>query len=136
MGIVAQWREALLAQKVLLGLTTGYKNHPQLDRFKASSDPIGAIGLFLASVHVASVDRDYNFDISKIVKVSFLTIPVTTGQIEYEKKFLLTKLKNRGDSVRYKLLKKIDDPYLLTNNVFEIVDGPIEQWEREKKYDV
>lgn len=32
-GLVACWRETLLAQKVLQGLTKGYKNHPQLDRF-------------------------------------------------------------------------------------------------------
>ena len=27
-GLVALWREALLAQKVLDGKTEGYKNHP------------------------------------------------------------------------------------------------------------
>ena len=34
-ALVAGWREGLLAQKVLRGLTTGYRNHPQLDRFRA-----------------------------------------------------------------------------------------------------
>ena len=27
-GLIACWREALLAQKVLAGLTTGYRSHP------------------------------------------------------------------------------------------------------------
>jgi hypothetical protein len=29
-GLVALWREALLAQAVLRGKTRGYKHHPQL----------------------------------------------------------------------------------------------------------
>jgi hypothetical protein len=33
-GLVALWREALLAKHVLEGRTKGYRNHPQLDRFK------------------------------------------------------------------------------------------------------
>jgi len=32
-GLVALWRDALLARHVLQGKTTGYKNHPQLNRF-------------------------------------------------------------------------------------------------------
>jgi len=30
-GMVALWREALLAKQVLLNKTKGYKNHPQLN---------------------------------------------------------------------------------------------------------
>ncbi len=37
-GLVALWREALLAQKVLRGLTRGYKHHPQLARFRSPKD--------------------------------------------------------------------------------------------------
>ncbi len=33
-GLLAVWREGLLAQKVLQGKTKGYKNHPQLKRFQ------------------------------------------------------------------------------------------------------
>lgn len=29
-ALIAGWREALLAQKVLRGQTTGYRHHPQL----------------------------------------------------------------------------------------------------------
>jgi Pyrimidine dimer DNA glycosylase (EC 3.2.2.17)/DNA-(apurinic or apyrimidinic site) lyase (EC 4.2.99.18) len=38
-GLLGLWREGLLAQKVLLGETKGYRNHPQLIRFKRTSDP-------------------------------------------------------------------------------------------------
>lgn len=42
-GLVALWREALLAQKVLQGETRGYRNHPQLARFKQQDDPAAAL---------------------------------------------------------------------------------------------
>ena len=32
-GLLALWREALLARAVLGGRTRGYRNHPQLERF-------------------------------------------------------------------------------------------------------
>lgn len=35
-ALVAGWREALLAQKVLRGETTGYRHHPQLERFRGT----------------------------------------------------------------------------------------------------
>jgi len=40
LGLLGLWREGLLAQKVLLGKTKGYKNHPQLIRFKRTDNPI------------------------------------------------------------------------------------------------
>ena len=51
-GLVALWREGLLAQKVLLGATKGYRNHPQLDRFKLQTDPIAAIAAYLREVQI------------------------------------------------------------------------------------
>ena len=49
-GLLALWREGLLAQKVLAGKTKGYKNHPQLDRFKAHGSPRKAIGRYLLDI--------------------------------------------------------------------------------------
>jgi hypothetical protein len=49
-GLVALWREALLAQAVLLGRTRGYTRHPQLQRFKAAADPEGCIARYLRAV--------------------------------------------------------------------------------------
>jgi len=43
-GLVALWREALLARAVLRGLTRGYRHHPQLLRFQAHAAPRSAIG--------------------------------------------------------------------------------------------
>ena len=49
-GLIALWREGLLAQKVLLGDTKGYKNHPQLTRFKNMNNSVGAIAILLCQV--------------------------------------------------------------------------------------
>jgi len=44
------WRETLLAQKVLRGETTGYRNHPQLARFNKHPVPLQAIAAYLHEV--------------------------------------------------------------------------------------
>ena len=40
------WREALLAQAVLAGRTTGYRSHPQLRRFQEAAAPLEAVGAY------------------------------------------------------------------------------------------
>ena len=72
-GLVALWREALLAQKVLQGGTRGYRHHPQLRRFLATSRPAAALARYLAAVHEESVRRGYHFDAAKIGPDRFLT---------------------------------------------------------------
>jgi hypothetical protein len=57
MGLLAVWREGLLAKKVLQGKTKGYKNHPQLIRFKAFKNPINAINSCLYFVFLESQKR-------------------------------------------------------------------------------
>ena len=43
-GLTACWREGLLAQKVLTGTTRGYRNHPQLTRFRPFAHaPVGEV---------------------------------------------------------------------------------------------
>lgn len=42
--------KGLLAKKVLLGQTVGSKNHPQLQRFKNSGDPVANINHYLSGV--------------------------------------------------------------------------------------
>ena len=49
-GLVALWREALLAQAVLRGATRGYRRHPQLVRFRSHPDPEGAIAAYLEGI--------------------------------------------------------------------------------------
>lgn len=126
-GLVALWREGLLAQNVLLGLSKGYINHPQLTRFKNTADPVGAIATYLGYVADEADRRGYHFDRSKIVNERTENrIPVTTGQLKYEFEHLLKKLKNRDPSL-YKRLKAIHA--IETHPVFRKTPGNVEDWE-------
>jgi hypothetical protein len=85
MALVAVWREALLAQKVLQGRTKGYKHHPQLHRFRETLDPVEAIGTYLSGVANEADARGYKFDRTKIAADATASqIPVTDGQLRYE----------------------------------------------------
>jgi hypothetical protein len=127
-GLVALWREALLAQAVLAGETIGYRNHPQLDRFKKTSDPESAISTYLWGVYQESLQRGYDFDKSKILRpVGRERIEVTKGQIAYEMEHLKNKLKLR-DEVAF---NKIEGTRLLkAHPMFDLVAGKVEDWER------
>lgn len=84
-GLVALWREALLAQKVLAGETRGYTRHPQLIRFRRCPDPRGAIAFYLSAVCDEADRRGYNFDRAKIDERDFNgSLAVTEGQVIYE----------------------------------------------------
>ncbi len=54
-GLVALWRETLLAKNVLTGNTKGYKNHPQLLRFKNTENPLDAINQYLTEIYKEAV---------------------------------------------------------------------------------
>lgn len=126
-GLVALWREALLAQKVLLGETKGYKNHPQLKRFKKTDNSLGAIANYLRHIEKEADKRGYNFNRDKIINErTKAKILVTNGQIEYEFHHLLIKLKER-DLVLYKKLKNIKTIKL--HPLFKKKKGGIEEWE-------
>lgn len=129
-GLVALWRESLLAQKVLLGETKGYQNHPQLLRFKEHESPIDAIGLYLEYVNIEAKSRGYNFDESKIVRLETnQQITVTQGQLEYEWAHLRAKLRER-DPVRLKQLQMDKKQNILPHPLFQVVKGPVESWEK------
>lgn len=66
-GLVAGWREALLAQKVLQGATHGYRSHPQLQRFREAPNPLAAMAAFLRGIQAEATSRGYSFDAGKIV---------------------------------------------------------------------
>src|SRR5262245_44536875 len=96
-GLVALWREALLARAVLRGATRGYRHHPQLERFRAHASPRYAISVYLNAVHVEAAARGYAFDRSKVGPVrSIDVILVTRGQLGYEWEHLLRKLSVRS----------------------------------------
>src|SRR5581483_3193127 len=99
-GLVACWREALLAQKVLAGATTGYRNHPQLRRFRATPDPRAAISAFLHSIAAEAARRGYSFDARKITgPAAAPRIRETRGQLVYEWAHLKRKLKARAPAL-------------------------------------
>lgn len=126
-GLVAMWREALLARKVLAGETRGYTHHPQLKRFRATADPMGAISRFLAAICDEAERRGYSFDRSKIPDRNYpSTIPVTKGQVLYELEHLKKKLKERDPSA-YELIKNIENPSV--HPLFHMVEGDVEPWE-------
>jgi hypothetical protein len=66
-GLVALWREALLTQKVLQGKTSGYRHHPQLQRFQQCSAPLTAICTYIWAVHDEAKRRGYTFNASRIL---------------------------------------------------------------------
>lgn len=129
-GLVAAWREALLARKVLEGKTKGYKDHPQLYRFKLQIDPLFMIEKYLLTLFDESIKRNYRFDKSKIKVIGTkedARVPVTSGQIRYEFELLKWKLSGR-DIVKLQEISMITD--IVPNSIFEVVDGDIEEWER------
>ena len=127
-GLVALWREALLAQKVLRGETRGYRHHPQLRRFSVFKNPPAALAAYLRAVHGEAVRRGYQFDGSKIGASGFRRkMPETRGQLLYEWSHLKRKLKRR-DPARlreWSVLKK-PSPHPL----FKIIPGEVRDWEK------
>ncbi len=129
-GLVAAWREALLAQKVLEGKTRGYRNHPQLIRFKKTRLPVAAIGMFLEEIAREGERRGYNFDRSKIRSADgsrLMKIVVSGEQAEYEFELLKSKLWMR-DRQKLKELRRVQRVRL--NGIFRRKSGGIEAWER------
>jgi len=127
-GLVALWREALLAKKVLNGKTKGYKNHPQLIRFKKAKNSLKAINFYLLKVWEEASKRGYNFDKNKIdSNCQVEKIKINNDQLYYEFDHLLKKLKHRD----YKKYKEIKNPKKIkAHPIFKVVDGKIEEWEK------
>lgn len=127
-GLVAAWREALLAQQVLSGLTSGYKHHPQLIRFSSHPQPLAAIGTLLAGIAEEGERRGYQFNITKILKSGTgCQIEETEGQLLFEWTHLQEKLEKRAPALHHRLKNVITpDPHPL----FRIVPGGIREWEK------
>jgi hypothetical protein len=127
-GLVALWREALLARAVLRGETKGYRSHPQLDRFRDQANPLSAMDAYLAGVYREAVARGYSFDPSKIDPAqTCVQLPVTDGQISYEWQHLLQKLAARNP-VLFERWRNCDRPDC--HPLFVVHPGPIAPWER------
>ena len=127
-GLVALWREALLAKAVLRGETRGYTHHPQLERFKAHPHPRLAINSYLAAVHAESTRRGYDFDRSKLGPVRAVqSIPVSSGQLALEWLHLQHKLAVRNPSLLSQWAG-LDVP--ACHPLFRCRPGPVASWER------
>lgn len=127
-GLVALWREGLLAQAVLCGKTRGYTRHPQLERFRKHRHPETAIARYLHAVADEADRRGYAFDRTKLPAVARTrSIEVTSGQLGYEWSHLLAKLKVRNPA-ELRRVRQIADP--LPHPSFIIVPGGVAPWER------
>jgi hypothetical protein len=130
-GLLACWRETLLAQKVLRGETQGYRHHPQLIRFQLCSNPLAAVSTYLVSLADEAGTRGYIFNRAKIDPGRVIEkIPVTNGQMLYEWEHLKSKL-TRRDPARLEIYSGIGMPE--SHPLFEIVAGGMESWEKRQE---
>lgn len=127
-GLIALWREALLAQEVLRGNTAGYRHHPQLERFRAHPAPLTAMSLYLQSVYAEASARGYSFDRRKFRSTGKkIAIPVSKGQMRYEWNHLRRKLRQRSPTTLKRWAHaSMPDAHPL----FRIREGPVAAWER------
>ncbi len=127
-GLVALWREGLLARAVLLGRTRGYRHHPQLQRFLARRDPVRALDCYLSRVLDEARARGYGFDERKITyyRCQHGRAQVSRGQLAHEWQHLLRKLAVR-DRPRWRL-RHLGRPQ--PHPCFQSVPGPMAPWER------
>jgi len=123
-GLLALWREALLAQQVLHGQTRGYRDHPQLLRFRSQSQPLAALAAYLLEVHAEAVRRGYSFNANKINAhpAGGGLMSTTLGQLQFEWEHLLGKLRSRSPGC-YEQHLQIRQP--LPHPMFYVVPGPV-----------
>lgn len=163
-ALVACWRETLLAQKVLRGLTRGYTNHPQLIRFRAHPQPLEAVAAYLSGLADEADARGYSFNRALIGAgedsagentsgenctgknsadkvenpyTSVARIPVPLGQLEYELAFLQHKVAGRDPEWEHQLSERLaarGELAACAHPLFEVVPGAIEPWEKTKDF--
>ncbi|OFP76317.1 pyrimidine dimer DNA glycosylase [Rothia sp. HMSC066G07] len=163
-ALVACWRETLLAQKVLRGLTRGYTNHPQLIRFRAHPQPLEAVAAYLSGLADEADARGYSFNRALIGAgenstgknssgkngtdknctgkaenpyASVARIPVPLGQLEYELAFLQHKVAGRDPEWEHRLNERLaarGELAACAHPLFEVVPGAIESWEKTKDF--
>jgi hypothetical protein len=119
-GLVACWREGLLALHVLVGNTRGYTKHPQLIRWPSAD----VLACYLHGLADEADRRGYNFDRTRVICAKrYQSIPLTVGQLRYEMKHLNDKLQKRAPE-----LVVVGD-VLDAHPIFHLVEGSVEPWE-------
>lgn len=127
-GLVAVWREGLLARAVLRGATRGYRHHPQLERFRAARAPVACLDRYLAEVCREAARRGYRFDRRKLGRVrAGGRLRVSAGQLAFEWQHLLGKLRRRAPA-HARALGYVRAPR--PHPLFRVVPGPVAGWER------
>lgn len=130
-ALIACWREALLAQKVLTGGTRGYTRHPQLARFRSHDQPLDAIGAYLVGLQAEARRRGYRFDASRITAAQdpaeVAAIPVTEGQLVYELGHLRAKVELRAPEQLDRL--PADGERVPAHPLLQVVPGGVEDFE-------
>jgi len=131
-GLLACWRETLLAQAVLLGRTRGYTCHPQLERFRALADPAGAVGRYLEELAIDADRRGYRFDHARIERIDpGARLVVTEGQLSLEWRHLRAKLEQRTPELAAELTRRERaGAGPRPHPMFDVVAGPVAPWER------
>jgi hypothetical protein len=126
-GLVALWREALLAQAVLCGRTRGYRLHPQLQRFRDAPAPRAAIAAYLRAINTEALRRGYRFNTGKIGRGRPRSrLPVTRGQLRFELAHLRRKLSRRAPDWRRRLPARAVPR---AHPVFRTIPGGMATWE-------
>ena len=133
-GLVACWREGLLAQAALRRPEGGYGRHPQLERFRAARVPLAAVGTYLEALADEADARGYRFDRTRIAVRRHAELPrdvatllvVTEGQLAYERAHLLAKLDVRDPAAAHALRAA----RLRAHPSFVVVPGPVASWEK------
>lgn len=129
-GLVALWREGLLARKVLHGHTRGYQRHPQLQRFRDHPTPLRAIDAYLHAVADEADARGYRFDRKTKLgaRRQVEVITVSEGQLRYEWRHLMNKLQGRSPQLyaQWHALAGLPTCHPLC----ALVAGGIADWER------
>lgn len=113
---------------MLAGETTGYRHHPQLERFRDRRDPLAAIDCYLSRVLDEARERGYEFDASKIRYRTCRHGPlvVASRQLEHEWEHLLAKLKIRDGRRWGHERRRRPAPH----PCFRVARGPVASWER------
>ncbi len=129
-GLIACWREGLLARHVLLGLTRGYKNHPQLVRFKAMPDAVATLDAYLLVLITEAGARGYHFQREKLGNnFADEKIPITDGQLAYELHHLQNKLRQRSPE-QYAKIATLTMPQ--PHPSFIVIPGSVADWEKQQ----
>jgi Pyrimidine dimer DNA glycosylase len=129
-GLLACWREALLAKHVLEERTKGYKHHPQLHRFFAHKNPVAAIHTYLFFLYQEARQRGYHFNYTKIGRQrTRARLAVTNGQMSYELEHLREKIRRRNRT-EYARVIQVKNP--VPHPLFRVIIGAVEIWEKSR----